>query len=98
MPINPSTAPFSFTPKATFLSDERNREAHNNYAGSYTAQTALTAAMAEMVNRQTAADPIMRAHAASKLEGAREFVAIWLNIGRPIHLPHEREIQSLKPV
>lgn len=99
MPPPNRQTPFDLTPKAQFQSASPEwAQLHNNYSASDAAQASLAAALAEMAWRQQAADPVQRAHNASKLEGAREFIKIWLNVGRPtVPLP-DTTIPALKPI
>lgn len=98
-PSKSPLASFDLTPKAQFQSASPEwAQLHNNYSASDAAQASLTSALAEMTWRQQAADPIQRAHNASKLEGAKEFIKIWLNVGRPtVPLP-DNTIPALKPL
>lgn len=98
-PSNKPPAAFSLTPKAAFGLQPEHVELHNNYAASETAQVSLNAALVSMALRLQAADPVARAHNWSKLEGAREFVGIWLNIGRQTVDPEPAPAwDQLKPV
>lgn len=94
-----TTPLFELTPKAAFqVAHKLLLEQQNDYAGGGLAQASLSAALAEMALRQQATDPLQRAHNASKLEGAKEFIRIWLNIGRPVGPQEAVEMPTLRPI
>lgn len=88
----------SLSPKALFLQDRPRAERLNNLTATTDVQESITVAFAEMGTRMQARDTIMAAVNASKLEGAREFLTIWLNLGRQSEpVQTKPEWPALKP-
>lgn len=90
------TPRISVDPKGTFIANGLG-VTHNSIAESPSIQTSLEIAFAQFCLNLRADNPVAKADAFSKIEGARQFIDLWLNLGR-LPEPEKEDPRQLKPL
>lgn len=90
---NDALKPWDFQAKAWFKANKAFASRHNDFFESEAATLAIQVAFAEMAYKLAGRDAIERTHNASKLEGAKEFIRILMNLGRDEPPPPKTEAE-----